>query len=116
MTDDLTIPLPPGRKVDDFVEFVIQATLSGTPDVEIEQSLVTTFSISPEDAALVRDRVCGGIARTAIGDPGMRPDAAKDPFACRSFDRATLEPSITAAIYPQFVNRQPQRAWWQFWK
>jgi hypothetical protein len=115
-TDDMTVPLPLGRTVNDLVEFVIQSALSGTPDVQTEQALVTTFEISPEDAALVRDRVFGGIVRAATGNTANRPDPAKEPFACGSYDRATQEPSIIAAIYPQFARSQPQRRWWQFWR
>ena len=33
-TDDMTIPLPPGRTAADVVEFVLQAALRGTPDDE----------------------------------------------------------------------------------
>ena len=115
-TEDMTVPLPPGRTVSDFVEFVIQSALSGTPDVQTEQTLVTTFGISPEDAALVRDRVFGGIVRAATGNAANRPDPTKDPFACGSYDRAIREHSIIASIYPQFARRQPRRSWWQFWR
>ena len=115
-TDDVTIPLPPGRTVDDFVEFVIQSALTGTPDVQTEQALVTTFGISPGDAALVRDHVYGGIVRAATGNAANRPDATKDPFGCGSYDRATREHSIIAAIYSQFAMKRPQRPWWQFWR
>ncbi len=115
-TDDMSIPMPPGRTVDEYVEFVIRSGLSGTPDDQTEQVLVTRFGIPPEDAALVRDRVFGGIVRAATGNSANRPDATKDPFARRSYDRAIREPSIISAIYPEFARRQPQRPWWQFWR
>lgn len=112
----MTIPLPPGRTVDEIVEFVIKSGLSGTPDLQTEQALVATFGISPGDAALVRDRVFGGIVRAATGNAANRPDATKDPFACRSYDRATREHSLISAIYPQFARLRPRRPWWQFWR
>lgn len=115
-TDDLTIPLPAGRTVADFVEFVIQAALSGTPDADqIEQELMTTFGISLADAALVRDRVFGGIVRAATGNAANQPDATKDPFAYESYERATRERSIITAIYPELSHWRgaKPKGWWQ---
>jgi hypothetical protein len=116
MNSDMTISLPGGRTVNEFVELVIQSALAGNPDAQTEQALVTTLGISPTDAALVRDRVFGGIVRAATGNAANRPDQTNDPFACGSYDRAIREDWIIAAIYPQFARRQPPRRWWQFWR
>ena len=135
-TDDMTVPLPLGKTADDLVEFVIQRGVAHTPDAQTEQDLVTTFGLSVADAALVRDRVFGGIVRAATGNSANRPSSLNDPFAFHSFERASREPSIIAAIYPQYAaqaeklakkryvpaiysrppEEAPRRAWWQFWK
>lgn len=111
----MTICLPPGRKVEEFVEFVVQQALAGQADADTEREMVRVFELSPEEAALVRDRVLGGIVRAATGNLANRPEATKDPFACASFLRATREPGIISAIYPQLVSAK-KRSWWRFWR
>ncbi len=138
-TDDMTVPLPEGKAAGDVVDLVIERALSpGATDGQLEQALVEVFSLSPDDAALVRDRVFGGIVRAATGNMANRPDPIKDPFAFGSFERASQEPAIIATIYPQYaaqaerlvrkknryvpaaysrpVAEAPKRSWWQFWK
>jgi hypothetical protein len=112
-TDDMNVPLPPGRTVEDVAEFVIQAALRGTPDDTTEQLLGAEFAFSPEDAALARDRAFGGIVRASTGHSANRPDRTKDPIAWETFRRATNDPTIIARIYPQFVL--PKKPWWKFW-
>jgi hypothetical protein len=114
-TDDMTICLPPGRRVEEFVEFVVQQALAGQADADTESELVRVFELSPEEAALVRDRVFGGIVRAATGNLANRPEATKDPFAFACFLRATREPGIISAVYPQLGSAM-RRAWWQFWR
>lgn len=114
-TDDMNITLPPGRTVEEFVKFVIEQGLSGICDEENENKLVATFGISQDDAALVRDRVFGGIVRAAMGNPSNKPNAVKDPFAYASYQYAKREPSIMQAFYPQFVQSN-NRPWWKFWR
>lgn len=111
-TDVLTVPLPPNVSVDGLVDFIVQAALKGTPDIVTEQMLVTQFGLSAGDAALVRDRTFGGIVRAATRNPLNCPSADKDPFAWTSFQRATKQPELIGAIYPQFAIKKP---WWKFW-
>ena len=113
-TDDMSGPLPPNRTVGEITSFVIQQTLSGMSDESNENSLVTTFGFSPDDAALIRDRVFGGIVRAATGNKSNRPDLVKDPFAHASFMLAFRDASIIRTIYPQFANLT-KRPWWKFW-
>jgi hypothetical protein len=104
-TDDMNIPLPAGRTVEQVVEFVIQAALRGTPDDTTEQLLTAEFLLSPDDAALARDRTCGGIVRAATRNQENCPRREKDPMAWESFQRAMRDPSIVARIYPQYAPK-----------
>lgn len=133
----MNVSLPEGKTAEDVVEFVIQHALTaGATDQRIEQSLTETFHLSAEEAALVRDRVFGGIVRAATGRTANRPTSIKDPFAYWSFERATREPSIIAKIYPEYADQAERlakkryipaaysrppaeasdRPRWQFWK
>jgi hypothetical protein len=114
-TDDMSIPLPPGQTVEAVGEFVIQREISKSSGDDIVQALVTTFRISPDDAALVCDRVLGGIVRAATGNAANRPDPAKDPFAFFSYERARRDHGIIIAIRPEHAQA-PKRPWWQFWR
>jgi hypothetical protein len=98
-TDDMNIPLPTGRTVEQVVDCVIQAALRGTPHDAVEQLLVDEFLLSPDDAALARDRTFGGIVRAATRNQENCPQREKDPMAWESFQRAWRDPSIVARIY-----------------
>ncbi len=112
-TDDMTVPLPAGRTVEELVDYVIQVTIGGTPDDTTEHALIATFGLSPEDAALACDRTLGRIVRASSKNPANGLVKDKDPLAWTSYHRARQEPSIIATIYPQYV---PSKRWWEFWK
>jgi hypothetical protein len=103
-TDDMTIPLPSGQTVEAIGQFVIQREISKSSGEDIVQSLVVKFGISSDDAALVYDRVLGGIVRAATGNVANRPDPAKDPFAYYSFEQARRDRGIIAAIRPEYAQ------------
>ena len=105
-TDDMRVEIPHGRTVDELVDHVIRNGLAGTPDEVTEQDLIAVFHLSPDDAALARDRAFGGIVRAATRNPQNCPDKEKDPIAWTSFQRATAAPSIVAGIYPQWAGEQ----------
>ena len=65
LTDVVDSPLRGGLAPADLVDYVIAAALGATREAEIERGLVERFGISPDDAALVRDRTFGGIFRAA---------------------------------------------------
>jgi hypothetical protein len=111
-TDDMNIVMPSGHSVDEIVDYVIAAALEGQPDSQTEAHLRSEFGLSENDAALARDRVFGGIVRTALGRGRSRPNRKKDPFAWTSFQRAMKNPSIVTSIYPQF-SRSPKKPWWR---
>jgi hypothetical protein len=102
-TDDMSIVLPPGRTVAELVEHVIQAALGQTPQDELARDVEARFGLSRDDAALALDRTFGGIVRAATRNPENRPSRDKDPVAWTSFHRATRDPSIIAALYPDFA-------------
>lgn len=99
-TDDLTIPLPPGRTIAELVDLVLQAALREAPADEIEQALVNEFSLSNDDAQLACDRAFGGLVRAATRNTANRPAREKDPVAWESFQRGTNDPTLVTRIYP----------------
>ncbi len=105
-TDDMTIPLPHDRTAAEVVEYVLQAALRGTPDTETERLLANEFDLSPNDAALARDRSFGGLVRAATRNPANCPDRQKDPLAWESFQRGSSDPSLIARIYPELADGQ----------
>lgn len=105
-SDDLTIPLPPGRSVADLVELVLRETLAGTPEDDVNRRLATGFGLSADDAEFARDRVLGGLVRAASGNPLNCPRRDQDPVAWESFQRGTADPSLLSRVYPQFAPRQ----------
>jgi hypothetical protein len=100
-TDDLSVPLPSGQTVDELVDHVIRGLLRHTDEDALARELVTRFNLSSDDAWLVLDRTRGGIVRAATLYPGNRPPRDKDPVAWTSFQRATEDPSVIAALHPQ---------------
>ncbi len=104
-TEDLTIPLPPGRSVAELV-VVLQSALGGMPDEDVELLLAAEFGLSTEDVELARDRVLGGLVRAATGNPSNCPPQDEDPMAWESFRRGTQDPSLVARIFPQFGPKQ----------
>lgn len=101
LTDDMTVVLPSGRSVAEVVELVILGCLDGRSAAEIEARLSSEFGLSPEDAAVARDRACGGLVRAGTRVPENRPSPVKDPVAWESYQRGTRDPSLVSRIYPQ---------------
>jgi hypothetical protein len=113
-TDDMTVSLRSGQTVAQVVSFVIDRILTKNPDPDLGVALASSFGLSPDDTELVCDRVFGGVYRAATGNAANRPDATKDPFAFTAYERASREPKIIPAFFPDYVC-PPKRAWWQFW-
>jgi hypothetical protein len=105
-TDDLTVPLPPGRTVAELVDLALQSTLRGTPADEVERNLAAEFGLSDDDAALVLDRSMGGLVRAGTRNPANCPEPDKDPMAWEAFQRGTADPSLVDRTFPQF-SREP---------
>lgn len=100
-TDDMNIPLPQGRTADEVVCLVLDLALRGVSDELIERELRTVFALSPDDAALARDRVFGGAcSEVRRGTQKNRPIPDSDPLAWLSFQRAIDDPTIVARLYP----------------
>lgn len=121
-TDDMNIALPPQHALGEVVELVISSGRAKTPAAATQRALIETFGLTADDAALAWDRVHGGIVRAATGNVANRPDRSKDPLAWTSFQLASGDPSIIAALYPQYATRadaQPdseRKPWWRFWR
>jgi hypothetical protein len=104
-TDDCSVQLRPGCSLEALVDFVIERQVTKvSPDITV-QELATRFVIE-DDAAFALDRVLGGIARAATGNPANCPDCTKDPVAWTSYQRAIREPVIIAAIRPEYVRKK----------
>lgn len=102
-TDDLTIPLPPGRVVTELVDVVLRSALRAESAQEIDRLLAAEFGLSADDAELARDRCFGGLVRAATRNPLNCPKRDKDPVAWESFQRGTRDPSLVASIYPDLA-------------
>jgi hypothetical protein len=115
--EDLNVPLPPGCTVAALVDVVLQGVLAGTDIEQIEHGLSARFRLSEDDAALVRDRVHGGVVRAATGNPDNRPDPGQDPVAWESYRRAVEDPTLVARIHPELSSEAPiangGRKWWR---
>jgi len=99
-TDDMAVALPIGRTYAEVVAVVVSSALRGTPDTETERLLSNGFDLSPEDAALARDRAFGGLVRSAMQNSA--PSRSKDPIAWEGYQRGLADPSLVSQIYPQF--------------
>lgn len=120
-TDDMSVPLPPGVRVEDVVELILSSASQGTPGEQIVSGLLA-LGLSDEDAALACDRTFGGVVRAATHNPANQPSEVKDPLAFASYRRCVEDPSIMSAVRPDLAARwqsataRVERRWWQFWK
>jgi hypothetical protein len=101
----MSVLLPPNCTAADVVAFVLHAAMNGLPSPEIEQLLMSRFSLSSSDAALARDRVFGGLVRAATRNPLNCPSQEKDPLAWESYQCGTSDPALVARIFPQFSQK-----------
>ena len=98
-TDDCSVVLPAGRKVDDVVEVVLACRRDRVAHATTIAEL-TRFGLSDEDAEVAVDRVCGGLVRASTGDRSNKPSRKKDPLAYASYRRALADPSLTRLTDP----------------
>ena len=91
-TDDMSVSLGAGRSVEHLVEYILAAIEHGRQREVLISELGVEFGLSPDDAELSVDRVCGGIARARTGNRANCPDRIKDPIAWASFQRAIAQP------------------------
>lgn len=111
-TDDMTIVVPTGRRIDDIVDYVLQATIRRETPSNTVRHLIQEFGLTQSDAQLALDRTCGGVVRAATGRQENCPAKEKDPLAWLSFQRCMKHPELIGAIYPQFV-KPTQKPWWR---
>lgn len=97
-TDDLNLPLSSRRTVDEITAFVIEQARAKVDWEDLTKAIEETFGLSPDDAELVYDRVCGGVVRASTGNIDNQPDPVYDPFAYASFQRALRDPSVITAL------------------
>jgi len=95
----MRVELSAGKSIEMLVDFVISNCLRGMTDEANELEIAREFAISPENAAIARDRTFGGIVRAATRNPLNQPDPNKDPIAWASYIRATKEPLLAAKVY-----------------
>ncbi len=89
VTDDLSIPLPPGKTPRDVVTLVRDWAGSQR---DLFLRLTVEFAMSADDARLAIDRVGGGFTRAATGNVMNRPDPAQDPIAFAAYRVALGQP------------------------
>ncbi|WP_427886145.1 hypothetical protein ACQHIV_26545 [Kribbella sp. GL6] len=105
VTDDLSVPLPPGRTVADVVDLVLGLVDRGASADEVEGALGREFGLNADDAALARDRVFGGLVRAATKNPANAPSPVKDPIAHESYRRGVADPGLVRKHNPD-LDRQ----------
>jgi hypothetical protein len=111
-TDDMNIRIPPGRTLDELVDFILQAEMRKDAYTTTIAELVKSFELSEADATLAWDRACGGMIRAATGNPQNCPVQQKDPIAWLSYQRCLREPSLiaaNAAKYPAFAANRARK-------
>ncbi|HEY3562709.1 MAG TPA: hypothetical protein VGL05_34820 [Kribbella sp.] len=99
-TDDMSVPLPPGRMVTDDVDLVFGLVDSGASANAVETALARELGLNAEDAAVARDRVFGGLVRAATNNQANEPSPAKDPIAHESYRRGRADPALIQKYYP----------------
>lgn len=123
-TDDMSIPGLTDRALAELVELILRDGFNQVPASNTIDHLVTTFSLSTDNALLAYDRVHGGLVRAATGWPDNCPSQTKDPVAWASFCRCIREPSLITAIRPEWAGhlasketpkpkKSPKQSWWQ---
>jgi len=90
-TDDMSVPLPPGRTPEQVVDFVLTNNERGREHAALVAALSTEFGLSADDAELAIDRVGGGFVRAMTGNRDNCPDRAKDPIAWASLQRSVAK-------------------------
>ncbi len=107
-TDDLRIPIAPGRQTDELIDLVFEAMLTFAPTDPVCLMLQQRFGLSADDVMLALDRIPGGVVRALTGNAANCPDPTKDPLAYASFQRVWAEFPLTA-ISSQ--TRTPSGRW-----
>lgn len=93
-TDDLSVPLPPGRHVEEIVSVFLGAE-GATHQRATIKKLAETFDLTFDAARLCCDRVGGGVARAR--SLGNEPDPDRDPIAYAAYRHMTA----TTALSPR---------------
>lgn len=109
-TDDLTVRLARGTSERDLVLFLRAAAGEGVGRRDILAVLTERFGLSFDDARLAMDRVQGGIARAASGNPANEPDPVKDPLAWKSYRFELGLPVDDDAVGPSAEQRAAAEA------
>jgi hypothetical protein len=118
-TDDMSILLPAGKSVEDIVDVIFHGETAQLAHEKILAQL-TALGMSSDDAELAWDRTLGGLVRAATNARENEPRRDKGPIAWSSYQRCRRDPSLIAAIRPQYADNVDQRGqtrrWWQVWK
>ena len=84
-TDDMRVPLPPGKREVELVVKVLDALVKREPIDSLEPVMRAEYGLSDNQIALVFDRVQAGVVRAITGHSSNRPDRTKDPIAWFAF-------------------------------
>ena len=101
-TDDLSVPLPPGRTPEQVVDFVLAAHQEGQDHPAVVAAVAAEFRLTAEDAELAIDRVGGGMTRAMTGNPDNCPTGSRT----RSLGPASSGP--TAVVEADRPDDPPQ--------
>jgi hypothetical protein len=84
-TEDMSVRLGRGTSARSLVGYLRAADREGARRRDVLDVLTGRFALSFDDARLAMDRVGGGVARAASGNPENEPDPVKDPLAWTSY-------------------------------
>jgi hypothetical protein len=84
-TDDMTVRVGRGTSACALVMYLRAAAEEGARRRDVLAVLTERFALPFDDARLAMDRVMGGVARGASGNPANEPDHVKDPLAWMSY-------------------------------
>jgi hypothetical protein len=81
----MTVRLARGMSPRALVLYLRAAGEEGARRRDVFAVLTERFALPFDDARLAMDRVMGGVARAASGNPANEPDPVKDPLAWMSY-------------------------------
>jgi hypothetical protein len=101
----MTVRVGRGTSASALVLYLRAAGEEGARRRDVLAVLTERFALPFDDARLAMDRVMGGVARAASGNPANEPDPVKDPLAWMSYRLELGLPVDDDALGPSLEER-----------